>query len=115
MTKVEIMIHAANEFIKETQPTQGEWGEEFVFDFPCETIDENVEVSQVWESKVDEHRWYGLQDLVFKLEYDGEVEYVKTTLVTQSYSEMQSLGDIYHSYPMFKIVHPKEVTTIIYE
>jgi hypothetical protein len=109
------MINAANEFITEASPTQRKWFEEFIFDFPCEVIDENVEVIQVWQSTVDEHRWYGLQDLVFKLEFEGEIAYIKNTFVTQSYSEMQSLDDICHYYPRFKIVHPKEVTTVIYE
>jgi hypothetical protein len=109
------IIEKANQWIKENNPTQGNWDEEFIFDFPIEILPENMEITKKYESKVDEHRWYGLQDIVFEFKLNEEIEYVKTTLVTQSYSEMQSLGDIYHCYPLFKIVKPKVVETIIYE
>jgi hypothetical protein len=113
MKTIKQMIEETNKYIQYKQPIQNEWYEEVIFDF--ETIHEDVECKIVWESKVDEHRWYGLQDVVIELKHGDDVEFIKTTLVTQSYSESQSLSDIYHSYPEFKIVHPKKVETIVYE
>ena len=108
-------IELLNKFIDENNPTQSEWGKDIIFDFSYDIFPEDTEIKIVYESKVDEHRWYGLQDMVFKLLYNDEIEYVKTTLVTQSYSATQSFGDINHKYSKFKIVYPKIIETTIYE
>jgi hypothetical protein len=108
-------IEATNRFIEDKKPTQSNWGEDIIFDFDYDLLPEATTIKTVYESEVDEHGWYGLQDIVFKLCLDDDVEYVKTTLATRSYSEYRGLGDINHRYPKFKIVHPKTIETVVYE
>lgn len=113
---VKDIINQFNKVIEEKSLHQGNWHDEFIYDFE-DYIDypDELKATQMWESKVDEHRWFGLQEIVFELSLGEDIEYVKVNLVTQSYSEMQSLGDIYHTYSPLKIVYPKEVKTIVYE
>ena len=107
------MVEAANEYIEKEKPIQLHWFEEIFCDFDQFKTFEKTEI--VYEGKIDEHRWFGFQDIVFKLKIGDDVEYVKINIVTQSYSEMQGIEDISSGYEKFKIVHPKTVETIIYE
>ncbi|MFW5891638.1 MAG: hypothetical protein ACOCUI_05415 [bacterium] len=118
---LKMIIKKANNFIKEHKPIQKNWYDEIFIDFE-DIFPNNMTVDIVYESDIDKRRWYELRDVVFRLELNDEqnfgvveYEYVKTTLITQLYSEMASISDIYHEYPEFKIVQPREITTIIYE
>lgn len=112
------MIEAINKEILDYKSVQME-GYDDIFDQFIEFIPD-CSVRVVWKGEIDEHRWYGLQEIVWEIkksrgEYLDEIIYVKNNVVTQSYSEAQSIYDIYHNFKEFKIVKPKEVTTIIYE
>lgn len=114
--KIKDCIDKINDYIEKERPIQEYWDEEFFYQFKdiCPLLVEAT-ITPVHYSHVNEHRWYGLQDIVYKIEYNGDMEYVKVEAVTQSYSELQDLTDIYHVHSIFQIVHPKEVKTIIYE
>jgi len=86
-----------------------------MFDFDYEMMPDSLMMKVVQYGEVDKHRHYELQELVFKLELYDDVEYVKTKLVTQIYSESGTLGDVNHLYPNFEIVYLKEVITVIYD
>ena len=113
MKNIKQMINEANEYIKQEKPIQLYWWEDIFCEF--EQFEDFDEINIVYKSEIDEHRWYGFQDVVFELKLGDDIEYVETELVTQSYSESQGLRDICNSYNEFKIVHPKTVQTIIYE
>ena len=113
MEQLKQMIIEANIYIALEQPIQLQWGKNIFSDFR-EYI-EVCEVEIVQKSDVDKHRWYGTQEVVFKLKNGDDVEFVSTRIVTQSYSEAQELNDIYWEYQEFEIVKPRKVITTIYD
>lgn len=113
MKTLKQMINEANEYIKKENPIQLYWDEDIFCDFG--QFEDFDEINIVHKGEIDEHRWYGFQDVVFKLKIGDDIEYVRTNIVTQSYSETQGLDDICSSYGEFEIVHPKTVQAIVYE
>ena len=113
--KLERIIKELNKHIKEKQPIQKASYGEWYCDFTTDLFPENVNVKEVQFSTIDEHRWCGFQDVVFELTLDDEVLFVELNLITQSYSEMQSLKDIYHAYKRIDRVYPSEKTITVYK
>lgn len=121
------MIKAINERIQKGDVTQ-EVFEDDIFDQFEETL-KDVRVEVVQKSDVDEHRWFGTQEIVFKLsitpsvqldeflygEMEDEVLYVETCLVTQIYSEEMGIEDVCWSFNEFRIVYPKEKIVTVFE
>lgn len=98
--------------------TQTEWYDEFLYQFEdfADFADNNkVNIKEVEKSEVDEHRWYGTQFIVWEIECNDEKVYIGARVVTQSYSEMQSIRDIDWRVNKLTFMQPKEVTTTIYE
>lgn len=114
MNKLLNMIEQINQYISDNKSHQQEWYDDIFYQFNELCLDD-IKVKIVQKSEIDEHRWYGTQELVFEIKLEDEVVYVKNRLVTQSYSEMQCLGDICWSLGKFKIVHPVEKTITVYE
>ena len=107
------MIGNINKEIREGNPIQRSGVDEIFYDF--KSFVQKCKFEIVQKGDINEHRWYGLQDVVYNLTYLDDSIYVQNTVITQVYSEQSSFEDIYHNYKEFLIVHPKEVTTIIYE
>ena len=110
------LIGKVNAYIRTEKPKQVSIGQCWLDDF-MEVLPEAREAKTkvVAKGEIDEHRWYGCQSLVFKVTLGDSEVFVKTFLVTQSYSEQQSISDIEWEYPQFTIVRPKQVETTVYE
>lgn len=106
-------INIVNEYIKDKEPVQSRYYEEWLCDFNIDH--DNISYEIVWQGDTDEHRWYELSDIVFKITGRGGYMFAKTTLLTKTYSESQPIKDCYHEYQEFKIVNPVEITTVVYE
>ena len=118
--KLRELFEKINEEIASEQGViQKEWFDEFLYQFDefNEFLNENKEtiIESVEKSEVDEHRWYGTQFIVFKISNGDDVVYIGVRLVTQSYSEMQSIEDVYWGVNELKFMKPKTITTTIYE
>jgi hypothetical protein len=106
------------EISKQNGIYQTEWYSEFLYQFDefVNFVDNNnVKVKEVYKSEVDEHRWYGTQFIVWEIKHKDEIIYIGARVVTQSYSEMQSIKDICWSIDKLSFMKPKEITTIVYE
>ena len=94
---------------------QTQCAEDCLADFDIPVAKQLRIIDTIPVGETDRHRWYGVQEVVLKVQLGKEVGFIRSWFVVDVYSEDAGLVDIAMEYCFFQRVKPVEVVTIAYK